>query len=157
MQLLHRNLSLLVVTFVFLHIASTVVDGFAPIGWLDAMVPFRSGYRPLWLGLGAVAADMLLAIIITSLMRVRMGYQSWRRVHLLSYAMWPISLVHGLGTGSDIHAPWMWWVDGCCTAVVVGCIAVRVRARPVPWLPSSRANTPARNLVAMPSSQVRKP
>ena len=104
-QLLHRNLSLLVVVFVFLHVASTVIDGFAPIGWLDAVIPFRAGYRPLWLGLGAVAVDVLLAIIITSLMRVRMRVSQLASVHLLAYAMWPIALVHGLGTGSDVHAP----------------------------------------------------
>ena len=129
-QLLHRNISLLVLMFLFLHVASTVVDGFAPIGWLDAIVPFRSGYRPIWLGLGAVAVDLLLAVIITSLLRVRIGYAGWRWVHMLTYAMWPIALVHGLGTGSDTRSPWMWWVDGACSAVVLTCVIVRLRERP---------------------------
>lgn len=129
--LLHRNLSLLVCVFLFLHIASTVVDGFAPIGWLDAILPFRSGYRPIWLGLGAVAVDLLLAVIITSLLRVRLGYDAWRRVHMLSYAMWPIAMLHGLGTGSDTRAPWMWWVDGGCAVIVLAAVGFRVRV----WQP----------------------
>ena len=128
-QLLHRNVSLLVVVFVFLHVATTVVDGFAPIGWLDAIIPFRAGYRPIWLGLGAVAGDLLLALIITSLLRVRNGYARWRNVHMLAYAMWPIALVHGLGTGSDTRAPWMWWIDGVCAAVVAASVIVRLMAR----------------------------
>lgn len=140
-QLLHRNLSLLVVVFVFLHVASTVIDGFAPIGWLDAVVPFSAGYRPLWLGLGAVATDLLLAVIVSSLLRVRIGYAAWRWIHLLAYAMWPIALVHGLGTGSDNGAPWMWWVDGTCTAVVIVVVGVRLRSRgalqPVPSVGAS--------------------
>jgi len=130
-QLLHRNLSLLVVVFLFLHVASTVVDGFAPIGWLDAIVPFGSGYRPVWLGFGAVAVDLLLAVIVTSLLRVRIGYQRWRWVHMLTYAMWPIALVHGLGTGSDTRAPWMWWVDGLCSLVVLAAVIVRLHERPM--------------------------
>jgi len=128
-QLLHRNVSLLVAVFVFLHVASTVVDGYAPIGWIDAIVPFRSGYRPIWVGLGAVAFDLLLAVIITSLLRVRIGYSSWRWVHMLTYAMLPIALVHGLGTGSDTRSTWMWWVDGVCTFVVLASVAIRLHER----------------------------
>jgi len=128
-QLLHRNVSLLVAVFVFLHVASTVVDGYAPIGWIDAIVPFRSGYRPIWVGLGAVAFDLFLAVIITSLLRVRIGYSSWRWVHMLTYAMWPIALVHGLGTGSDTRSTWMWWVDGVCAVVVLASVAIRLHER----------------------------
>ncbi|MEP7048272.1 MAG: ferric reductase-like transmembrane domain-containing protein [Ilumatobacteraceae bacterium] len=128
-QLLHRNVSLLVVVFLAIHVSTTVIDGFAPIGWLDVIVPFRSGYRPIWLGLGAVAVDLLLAIIITSLLRVRIGYARWRQIHLLSYAMWPIALVHGLGTGSDTRSPWMWWLAGLCSLVVLASVASRLIAR----------------------------
>ncbi len=62
-QALHRNVSLLAVCFLAAHIATTVLDGFAPIGWLDAVVPFISAYRPIWLGLGAIAVDLTIAII----------------------------------------------------------------------------------------------
>jgi len=106
-----------------------VIDGFAPIGWLDVVIPFRAGYRPIWLGLGAVAVDLLLAIIITSLLRVRIGYARWRQIHLLTYALWPIALVHALGTGSDTRAPWMWWLTGICTIVVLVSVAARLVAR----------------------------
>jgi methionine sulfoxide reductase heme-binding subunit len=104
---LHRNLSLLAVVFLGVHIASAVVDGFAPIGWLDAVVPFHSPYRPLWLGLGAVATDLLIALVVTSLLRGRIGYRAWRAVHWTAYACWPVALVHGLGTGTDTKLGWV--------------------------------------------------
>jgi len=104
---LHRNLSLLAVAFLGVHIATAVIDGFAPIGWLDAVVPFHSPYRPLWLGLGAVATDLLIALIVTSLLRGRIGYQAWRAIHWTAYACWPVALVHGLGTGSDTKLGWV--------------------------------------------------
>src|SRR6476660_6581081 len=50
---LHRNLSLLVLVFIALHVLTTVADGFAPISLLNAVLPFSSPYRPVWLGLGA--------------------------------------------------------------------------------------------------------
>src|SRR5579862_445448 len=104
---LHRNVSLLAVMFLAVHIATAVVDGFAPIGWLDAVIPFRSPYRPLWLGLGAVATDLLIALVLTSLLRGRIGYRAWRAVHWTAYACWPVALVHGLGTGSDTKLGWV--------------------------------------------------
>ena len=103
----HRSASLLAVSFVAVHILTTLLDGFAPITLLDVVVPFGSTYRPLWLGLGAVAFDLLIAIVITSLLRRRLGYRAWRTTHWLAYASWPVALVHGLGTGSDTRTHWM--------------------------------------------------
>lgn len=104
---LHRNLTLLAVAFVALHVVTTVADGYAPIGVTDAVVPFASPYRPIWLGLGTVAFDLLLALVITSYLRHRIGWRVWRGVHWLAYASWPVALVHSFGTGSDARATWL--------------------------------------------------
>jgi hypothetical protein len=103
---LHRNVTLLALAFVCVHVLTTILDGYAPIGLRDAVIPFVSRYRPLWLGFGAVAFDLLLAIIATSLLRARLGYRTWRIVHWLAYASWPVALVHALGTGSDARTGW---------------------------------------------------
>jgi len=117
---LHRNVSLLAVVFLGVHIATAITDGFAPIGWLDAVIPFRSPYRPIWLGLGAVAFDLIIAVTITSLLRVRLGYRVWKAVHWTAYACWPIAVVHGLGTGSDTRQPWtLLLTAAAATAVLV--------------------------------------
>jgi sulfoxide reductase heme-binding subunit YedZ len=108
---LHRNLSLLVLVFLALHVLTTVVDGYAPIRWLDAVVPFGSAYKPVWLGLGAVALDLLVAVAVTSLVRARLGHRTWRAVHWLAYACWPVALLHGLAIGSDTRQAWMLAVD----------------------------------------------
>lgn len=115
---LHRNLSLLSVVFVAAHVLTTVLDSYAPIGWLSVFVPFASPYRTLWLGLGTVASDLLLAVVVTSLLRVRLGYRSWRAVHWLSYVSWPVALWHGLGTGTDSKLPWLLGLDAACVAAV---------------------------------------
>src|ERR1700682_3020638 len=91
---LHRNVSLLAMVFLVVHIVTSVLDSFAPISLLDAFIPFTGSYRPLWLGLGALSFDLLLAVTITSLLRQRMGYASWRAIHWLTYASWPIALLH---------------------------------------------------------------
>ncbi|HVB27561.1 MAG TPA: ferric reductase-like transmembrane domain-containing protein, partial [Mycobacteriales bacterium] len=118
---LHRNLSLLTVVFVAVHVVTAVADSFAPISWLNAVVPFTGRYRPLWLGFGALASDLLLALIVTSLLRVRLGPRVWRGVHWLAYACWPVAVLHGLGTGSDTRIGWAQVATwGCVTAVVAG-------------------------------------
>jgi predicted ferric reductase len=123
---IHRTGSLLAFAFLVVHIATAVLDSFAPIRVTDAVIPFSGSYRPLWLGLGAASFDLLLAVIVTSLIRVRLGYRSWRAVHWLAYLAWPVALVHGLGTGSDAHMSWMLAVDVACTVAVL--IAVVARA-----------------------------
>ncbi len=108
------------------HIATAVMDSFAPIRLIDAVVPFTSAYRPLWLGLGAIAFDLLLAVAITSLVRRRLGYRAWRATHWLAYASWPVALLHGLGTGSDARARWMLALVAVCLAIVVAAVLARV-------------------------------
>ena len=123
---LHRNLTLLALVFIALHVITTVADGYAPIGILNAVLPFTSPYRPFWLGLGAVAFDLLLALTITSLLRARIGYGRWRALHWLAYASWPVALVHGLGTGTDARVGWMQIVTVVCIASVGAAILWRV-------------------------------
>ena len=123
---LHRNLSLLVLALVALHVLTTVADGYAPIGFAAAVVPFDSAYRPLWLGLGAVAFDMLLAVAVTSLLRDRRSYGTWRWVHWLAYACWPVALWHSLGTGTDSKVPWLLAIDALCAAGVAGAVLWRL-------------------------------
>lgn len=128
-QLLHRNASLLAVVFLAVHVATTIADSYVDIRIVDAFVPFISGYRPLWLGLGAIALDVMLAVIVTSLLRERLSYDVWRTVHLAAYACWPLALLHGLQIGTDSGFAWMRWVVIGCAAAAVGATAVRL-ARP---------------------------
>jgi predicted ferric reductase len=115
---LHKNVSLLSIVFLGVHIVTAVADGYVPIRWIDAVVPFAGQYRPFWLGLGALAFDLLLAVAITSLIRVRLGHRIWRAVHWLAYACWPIAVIHGLGTGSDSGQTWMLVTDALAVTAV---------------------------------------
>ena len=130
-QLMHRNVSLLVIVFLLIHIATSVLDSFVSISWIDALVPFGGTYRPIWLGLGALAADCLIAVIVTSLLRPRVSFALWKRVHWLAYACWPIAIVHGLGTGTDTRYGWMQLLDAVCAVLVLGSIAWRLAVRPM--------------------------
>jgi DMSO/TMAO reductase YedYZ heme-binding membrane subunit len=133
---LHRNLSLLALAFLVVHIVTAVADGFAPIGWLDSVIPFHGTYRSVWLGLGAVAFDLLLALLVTTAVRQRLGYPAWRIVHWLAYACWGLAVVHGLGTGTDPKSTWMLLVTVGCVGAVILAVWWRVVAGwPVPLAP----------------------
>ncbi len=125
---LHRTLSLLAVVLLAVHVVTTLLDPFPPIGLLAAVVPFSSSYRPLWLGFGTLASDLLLALVITSLARRRLGFRAWRGVHWLAYACWPVALVHGLGTGSDAKVTWMLTLTFACVAAVLVALVSRLAA-----------------------------
>ncbi|MBV9607228.1 MAG: ferric reductase-like transmembrane domain-containing protein [Solirubrobacterales bacterium] len=122
----HRDVSLLVLVVLVIHIVTSVLDGFAPIRLFDGVIPFVTPYRPLWMGLGTVAFDLMLAIAITSLVRRRLGYQAWRAVHWLAYASWPVAVLHGLGTGSDVKQWWMLALTAACIVAVLVAVWTRI-------------------------------
>ena len=115
---LHRNLALLSLAFLGTHIATAILDPFTSLGIAAAAIPFASSYRPFWVGLGVIAVDLVLALIVTSLIRERIGGRAWRAIHWASYAAWPLALVHGLGSGSDAFAPWLLAIQAICLATV---------------------------------------
>jgi sulfoxide reductase heme-binding subunit YedZ len=115
---LHRNLALTALGLVVVHVVTTVLDPFASISAAAAFIPYSSPYRPLWLSLGAVAFDLMLAVIATSLLRDRLSHRVWRAVHLLVYACWPIALWHGLGSGTDTKLFWVLAINIACVAAV---------------------------------------
>jgi sulfoxide reductase heme-binding subunit YedZ len=116
----HRNVTLVALVFIGIHVTTTIADSYVPVGLKDVFVPFVSQYRPIWLGLGALAFDLLLALALSSALRRRIGYRAWRLVHWSAYAAWPLALVHGLGSGSDARFGWMAFLSfGCLTAVVL--------------------------------------
>jgi predicted ferric reductase len=117
---LHRNISLLTVTFVALHVGTTVIDTFTSIPLTAAFIPFASSYKTFWLGLGAIALDLLIALVASSLIRNRLGLRAWRWVHWAAYVCWPVALVHGLGTGTDRNTVWVFALTLACAAVVAG-------------------------------------
>ncbi len=119
------------------HVGTTLADGYAPVGVKDVFIPFTSQYRPIWVGLGALAFDLLLALTVTSMLRKHIGYRTWRALHWAAYASWPIALAHGLGSGSDARFGWMALLSFGSMALVLG------RGRRPPR-PQRLAGTPAR-------------
>lgn len=123
-QGLHRNVSLLAVTFLAAHVVTAVVDTFVDIRWWQAFVPFSGTYEPLWLGFGSFALDLLIAVTATSVLRHRMSHRPWRAVHVLAYGAWGLGLLHGIQIGTDTNTAWGAAMNyGCIAAVSVAVFA----------------------------------
>jgi methionine sulfoxide reductase heme-binding subunit len=123
---IHRNLSLLSVAFIAVHVVTAVLDTYVHIPLLSAVIPFSSGYERLWLGLGAVSLDLMLAMIVTSLLRGRMNRTVWRAVHLLAYASWPVAFIHSLGASTDLQQGWLLLLALGCALVAAVALAWRL-------------------------------
>ena len=122
----HRSISLAALVLVVVHVIVSVLDTFAPVRLTDAVVPFAGSYRPVWLGLGALSLDLMLVLVVSSLLRPRIGARIWRAIHWLAWACWPVALVHSFGTGSDVKRGWMLALGMGCTAIVALAVGVRV-------------------------------
>jgi sulfoxide reductase heme-binding subunit YedZ len=125
-SLLHRNAALLAVVFLAGHIIGLLFDPYAQLRLFDVVLPFVGNYRPLWQGLGTVGFDLLLAVVITSLLRHRLGARAWRAVHWLAYLCWPVALMHGLGNGTDRGTWWLWTISLTCAAAVAAAVVWRI-------------------------------
>jgi len=121
---LHRTLALFCIAFLGLHVVTAITDPYVTIGWAATVLPFASPYRTLAVGLGALAVDLGGAVLITSLVRRRLGYRAWRAVHWLAYLAWPAAFWHSVTAGNDLR---IWWVAllvwGCVAAVATAVIA----------------------------------
>lgn len=128
-QRLHRNLTLLCVAFVAVHASFACLDTFVHIGWLDIIWPFGDSYRPVWLGLGAAAFDIMLLLTLTSLWRHRLNPTVWRLIHWSGYLVWPIAMVHAWGTGTDQSRVWARDTAAVCLLALLLAIIARLTAR----------------------------
>ncbi|MGP0029706.1 MAG: ferric reductase-like transmembrane domain-containing protein [Acidimicrobiales bacterium] len=126
-QELHRRVSLIAMVFVGIHVLTSVLDTYVSIGWASVLVPFTSIYSRLWVGVGTVALDLMLAVFVSSLLRSRMKPGTWRGVHWLAYLSWPVALAHAFGMGTDSGETWVLALGAFCLASVGGALLWRVR------------------------------
>ncbi len=145
---LHRNLSLLAVAFLAVHVLTMVLDSYVSIGWLAALVPFASPYARFWVGLGTVGVDLLAAVVVTALLRARLPARIFRGVHWLAYGAWPLAVAHSLGVGTDAGTLWLDAVVAVSVAAVVAAGLWRLAAHPRPGraltaVPRRTKGTPA--------------
>jgi sulfoxide reductase heme-binding subunit YedZ len=126
----HRFGGILVGTFVAIHVVTIAIDAWLPFSVASIIVPFTSTYKPLWVGLGIVAAELLLALAITNRLRnTRVSYRFWRRAHYLNFAVWAAATVHSLGRGTDRTTPWLVALQAAAIALVTGAVCWRVLGR----------------------------
>ena len=123
----HRWLSLGMLAFVTVHVLTVVLDSYVSVPLTAVLVPFTSAYSRLWVGLGTVALDLMLAVVLTSVMRHRIRETLWRKVHWVTYGLWPVAALHayGLGTASQ---PLLRWVTVACAAGCAAAVAWRLNA-----------------------------
>ena len=126
----HRFAGLLTGTFLVVHIVTIAIDSYLPFSLSSLIVPFTSSYRPVFVGLGIIGAELLLALAVTNRLRDRLPYATWRRLHYLNFAVWGAATVHGLGSGTDRGTPWLVVIEATAIGAVLTATGWRVlRAR----------------------------
>ncbi|HEX4127189.1 MAG TPA: ferric reductase-like transmembrane domain-containing protein [Acidimicrobiales bacterium] len=126
-QEMHRRLSMLAVVFLAIHVVTSVLDTYVSISWSAILIPFTSSYGRLWVGVGTISLDLLLAVFVSSLLRSRMRPGTWRAVHWVAYLSWPVALAHTFGMGSDARESWVVVLGAACVAAVAGALVWRLR------------------------------
>ncbi|MEA2682576.1 MAG: hypothetical protein QOK05_904 [Chloroflexota bacterium] len=133
---LHGYTAVVFFVFVTLHVVTVLLDPFTKFGLTDVLVPFASTYRRVWLGLGVLALELAVAMGASVYLRRWISYRAWRVLHLGTYAVFPMALVHGLATGSDTRAWWGSVIYAVCVGAVLGASVARL------WSGPARARGP---------------
>jgi hypothetical protein len=119
-----------------LHIVAVAIDAYLPFSIASLAIPLLASYRPIWTGLGIVAAELLLALAVTNHYRnIKLPYATWRKVHYVNFVVWTAATFHAVGTGTDRSTTWMLATMGLAVGVVCGSIVWRVlrRREPAAW------------------------
>lgn len=124
---LHRFLTILTATFVVLHGCALLLDRVVPISLTQELVPLAAPYRPLAVGLGTVAAELMAAVGLTNMFRDQLPRTVWRRVHYLTIGVWVFASLHGLLAGSDRGDPWFAGIFASATCAVLLAFGLRLR------------------------------
>jgi sulfoxide reductase heme-binding subunit YedZ len=132
----HRFVALLTGGFVTLHVAAVWLDTVVHFSLVQVVVPGASSYRPFWVGLGTVAAELLVAVAVANALRRRIGHARWRRVHYLTFAVWLAATWHGIGAGTDSTAPWLRLLYVASVGSVAAAVTWRTGRRPPASSPS---------------------
>ena len=139
---LHRHLSLLALVAVAVHGTALLLDTTIDITPLALVVPGLVPYRPIWTGLGVVAAELALLIHLSFRLRMRIGHRIWRRLHWLTYAVFTLGAVHGITSGTDSGSTWAIALYGGAVGAVAGLTGWRAanfrRTRPKRGAPRAR-------------------
>jgi hypothetical protein len=102
----HRFLAILTGVFLALHGFALLADRVVPISIRQLVIPFQTSYRPFGVGLGVTSALLLLAVSLSNLVRKRLPFRVWRRIHYVTLAVWLTATAHGLLSGTDRQDFW---------------------------------------------------
>jgi hypothetical protein len=117
-QSVHRAIALGAISALAAHIALEIIAH--KVGVFDIVIPFLDRFRTLYTGLGTLAFDLFVLIVITGFLRGRFAGKwprAWRTIHVAAYLAWPLCIVHGL-LGGRLAKPYVDWSYGACLALV---------------------------------------
>ncbi len=117
-QEVHRFLAILTGVFLALHGIALLADRVVPISVVQLVIPFRTAYRPFGVGLGITSALLLLAVALSNLVRTRLPFRLWRRIHYVTIAVWLTATAHGLLAGTDRQDFWFIALVGAAVGTI---------------------------------------
>jgi predicted ferric reductase len=118
---LHEHTGLLALALALFHALALLGDRYIGYTLPQVLVPFASlDYRPVWVAFGQVSFYLLIPASLTFYIRRWIGQATWRRIHYLNFAVFGLSLIHGLLSGTDSAAFPIWMMYWASFVSVAG-------------------------------------
>lgn len=104
---IHEHAAVIAFVAICVHGLTLMADRWLKPGLSGVLVPFTMSYRPLFTGLGVIAAYLVVLLGMSFYARRSIGTRLWRRMHRFTIVAYVLAVVHTLGAGTDASAPWL--------------------------------------------------
>lgn len=130
---LHRWTAYLAIALVLAHPTVLLFLHTPHFRFVDVLWPIHSYLQPTLNTIGAVALYLLVLVVVTSLLRTRIGRPLWRRLHYLVFPAAVLLFVHSIYTDPNLKDGHPDLLDGgkvfleIAALVTVAAVTMRVR------------------------------
>ena len=132
---LHNWTAYVALVLALAHPLLLLVDKTLRYRVVDIVMPVNAPHQPVWTVLGSLALYALVAVIITTQKGIkrRLGFRTWKNIHLISYGTALLFVIHGIIMDPELKDRPVDWLDGekllseICAIILVAAAVIRWR------------------------------
>lgn len=97
-QEIHNWTAYVALFLILLHPFILLLDKTTKFFIADILIPFHSSYQTWWVALGIFSFYAVMAVIITTqkIIKRKLGFRTWKNLHLISYGTAFLMCLHGI-------------------------------------------------------------
>lgn len=123
---IHQYASLLGLGFAVYHGLVLMGDHYTDFSLPRLATPFSIDYKTFWIGLGQTSFYVWVLVVLSFYVRQHIGQKTWRMIHYVNFAIYVMSFLHAMMSGTDSDARWAGWYFWVSGVSILALLAYRI-------------------------------